>query len=51
MDPVLAVLLGFVIFVLALTIQLTRRRYIPSAYWLAVAEVVLVRVDERDHFR
>ena len=39
MPPVLAVLLGFVVFGAALTFQLTRRRYIPEPYWLAVAAV------------
>lgn len=38
-DPVVAVLLGFTFFVLALVWQLTRHRYIPTAYWLAVAAV------------
>ena len=37
--PVLAVLLGFVAFVLALVLQLGRRRYVPWAYWLAVVMV------------
>lgn len=39
MPPVAAVLLGFVGFVIALTLQLTRGRYLPWAYWLAVAMV------------
>jgi uncharacterized membrane-anchored protein len=39
MPPVLAVLLGFVCFVGALTWQLRRRRYVPATYWLAVAMV------------
>lgn len=39
LDPVVAVLLGFAFFVLALAWQLTRRRYLPGAYWLAVAAV------------
>ncbi len=39
MPPVLAVLLGFALFVIALVFQLTRRRYIPEAYWLTVAAV------------
>ena len=39
MPPVLAVLLGFALFVAALVFQLTRRRYIPEVYWLAVAMV------------
>ncbi|MGC8170111.1 hypothetical protein ACP3WP_24325, partial [Salmonella enterica] len=30
---------GFVLFVVALAWQLTRRRYVPVAYWLAVAAV------------
>ena len=37
--PVLAVLLGFAAFVLALVLQLGRRRYVPWAYWLAVVMV------------
>ena len=37
--PVLAVLLGFACFVLALAWQLRQRRYVPSTYWLAVAMV------------
>ena len=37
--PVLAVLLGFVIFVVALVIQFTRHRYVAWAYWLAVCSV------------
>jgi uncharacterized membrane-anchored protein len=39
MPPVLAVLLGFALFVAALGFQLMRRRYIPEVYWLAVAMV------------
>lgn len=39
MPPVLAVLLGFVLFAGALVLQLSRRRYIPEVYWLAVAAV------------
>ena len=39
MPPVLAVLLGFALFVGALVFQLTRRRYVPEVYWLAVAMV------------
>ena len=39
MPPVLAVLLGFALFVGALVLQLTRRRYIPGVYWLTVAAV------------
>ena len=39
LDPVVAVLLGFAFFVLALAWQLTRRRYVPGVYWLAVAAV------------
>jgi uncharacterized membrane-anchored protein len=38
-DPVVAVALGFVAFVLALLIQFTRHRYVPWAYWLAVVMV------------
>lgn len=39
MVPELAVVLGFVGFVAALAIQLTRGRYVPWAYWLAVGMV------------
>jgi uncharacterized membrane-anchored protein len=38
-NPVLAVLLGLVGFVVALAAQLTRGRYVPWAYWLAVVMV------------
>jgi uncharacterized membrane-anchored protein len=37
--PVFAVLLGFVVFVVAMALQLTRRRYVAWAYWLAVCAV------------
>jgi uncharacterized membrane-anchored protein len=37
--PVLAVVLGFAGFLIAMAIQLTRRRYIAWAYWLAVCAV------------
>lgn len=39
MPPVLAVLLGFVLFLAALMWQLRRRRYVSESYWLAVAMV------------
>jgi uncharacterized membrane-anchored protein len=39
MPPVLAVLLGFALFLVALAWQLRRRRYVPVSYWLAVAMV------------
>ncbi len=39
MAPGIAVVLGFVLFVAALTLQLTCRRYAPGVYWLAVAAV------------
>lgn len=39
MSPVLAVLLGFAGFVLALALQLSRHRYVAWAYWLAVVMV------------
>jgi uncharacterized membrane-anchored protein len=39
MPPVVAVLLGFVLFALALGWQLTRRRYVPGVYWFTVAMV------------
>lgn len=38
-DPVLAVALGAVAFVVALTLQLRARRYVPWVYWLAVSMV------------
>ena len=38
-NPVAAVLAGFVAFVAALAVQLTRGRYTPWAYWLAVVMV------------
>ena len=38
-NPVVAVLLGFAGFVVALAIQLSRGRYRPWAYWLAVVMV------------
>lgn len=38
-NPVVAVLAGFAAFVVALAIQLTRGRYTPWAYWLAVVMV------------
>jgi uncharacterized membrane-anchored protein len=37
--PVLAVLLGFVVFVIAMVLQFTRHRYVAWAYWLAVCAV------------
>ncbi|GAA4482225.1 hypothetical protein [Microbacterium panaciterrae] len=39
MPPVAAVLLGFVLFLIALGWQLTRRRYTPVVYWFTVAMV------------
>ena len=39
MAPELAVVLGFVGFVIALTLQFSRRRYVAWAYWLAVVGV------------
>src|SRR6478735_9252607 len=39
MPPVLAVLLGFVLFLGALAWQLRQRRYRPEVYWFAVAMV------------
>jgi uncharacterized membrane-anchored protein len=38
-DPVLAVGIGFVFFVVALLLQFRQRRYIASAYWFAVVAV------------
>jgi uncharacterized membrane-anchored protein len=37
--PVLAVAVGFVFFLAAITVQLRTRRYIAAAYWFAVAMV------------
>jgi uncharacterized membrane-anchored protein len=39
MSPVVAVLLGFAAFVVALALQMSRRRYHPAPYWLAVVMV------------
>jgi uncharacterized membrane-anchored protein len=39
MNPVLAVLLGFVGFVVALALQFSMRRYVAWTYWFAVAMV------------
>jgi uncharacterized membrane-anchored protein len=39
LPPVVAVLCGFVLFVAALALQLTRHRFTPWAYWLTVAMV------------
>lgn len=39
MPPVVAVLAGFTVFVIAVAWQLTRHRYVPGAYWFAVAMV------------
>src|ERR1700753_3607504 len=39
MAPELAVVLGFLGFLVALAIQLSRRRYVAWAYWLAVVGV------------
>jgi uncharacterized membrane-anchored protein len=39
MDPVVAVVLGFVGFVVALAVQFAMRRYIPWTYWFAVVMV------------
>ena len=39
MAPVVAVILGFVGFLIALALQLRQRRHVPWAYWLAVAGV------------
>ena len=38
-DPVIAVGLGFVLFVVALVLQFAVRRYVPWVYWLAVVAV------------
>ena len=39
MSPVIAVLLGFAGFVVAIIIQFSMRRYVAGAYWLAVVMV------------
>lgn len=39
MPPVVAVLIGFAVFVAALAWQLRMRRYTPGVYWLSVAAV------------
>lgn len=38
-DPVVVVGVGFIVFLAALALQFTVRRYIPSVYWLAVVMV------------
>ena len=38
-EPVAAVLVGFVLFVVALTAQLRARRYLPELYWAVVVAV------------
>ena len=38
-DPVIAVTVGFAVFVAALAVQLAMRRYVPAVYWFAVAAV------------
>jgi uncharacterized membrane-anchored protein len=40
-DPYLAVVGGFVVFVVAMTLQLRTDRYVPWVYWLAVAMVAV----------
>ena len=40
-NPYLAVIGGFVVFVIAMTIQLRADRYVPWIYWLAVAMVAV----------
>ncbi|QDZ14319.1 COG4705 family protein [Humibacter ginsenosidimutans] len=41
LPPVVAVLCGFVLFVIALIVQLTRGRYSPWSYWLTVGMVAV----------
>jgi uncharacterized membrane-anchored protein len=38
-NPVVAVLIGFVVFSVAIVIQFSMRRYVPWAYWFAVVMV------------
>lgn len=38
-DPIVAVLVGFVVFVAALILQFAMKRYIPAVYWFAVVMV------------
>ena len=40
-NPYFAVILGFVVFVVAILIQFRKRRYVPWAYWLAVTMVAV----------
>ena len=40
-NPYLAVIGGFVLFAVAMTLQLRVNRYVPGVYWLAVAMVAL----------
>jgi uncharacterized membrane-anchored protein len=41
-NPYLAVILGFVVFVIALAIQFKKRLYVPWAYWLTVTMVAVL---------
>ncbi|MCU1414920.1 MAG: hypothetical protein JWN80_2260 [Microbacteriaceae bacterium] len=38
-DPIVAVLVGFVVFAAALALQFAMKRYIPAVYWFAVVMV------------
>ncbi|MGH9105853.1 MAG: COG4705 family protein [Acidimicrobiales bacterium] len=40
-DPVIAVLLGFIVFVIAMALQLRTRRYVAPVYWFAVVMVAV----------
>ncbi len=40
-NPYLAVISGFIVFAIALTIQFKKRQYVPWAYWLAVTMVAV----------
>jgi uncharacterized membrane-anchored protein len=40
-NPYLAVVAGFVVFLIAISLQLHARRYVPWTYWLAVAMVAV----------
>jgi uncharacterized membrane-anchored protein len=39
LSPVVAVLIGFAAFIVAITLQFSRRRYVATFYWLAVVMV------------
>jgi repeat uncharacterized protein DUF347 len=46
-NPYLAVMAGFVVFVVAMALQLRTDRYVPWVYWLAVAMVAVFGTASR----